>query len=56
MGEDWTKSGIKTAGFYSRWVLWSDRTNAKIKKNISRVSGIPEKNITINFKRYNVVK
>ena len=20
--EDWNKSGIKTPGFYSRWVLW----------------------------------
>ena len=20
--EDWDKSGVKTAGFYSRWVLW----------------------------------
>ena len=54
MGEDWTKSGIKTAGFYSRWVLWSDRTNAKIKQNISRVSGIPAKDISINFTRYNI--
>tara|TARA_R100000149_G_C5875809_1_gene139615 strand:- start:301 stop:636 length:336 start_codon:yes stop_codon:yes gene_type:complete len=52
MGEDWTKSGIKTAGFYSRWVLWSDRTNAKIKKNISKVTGIPTKDISINFDRY----
>jgi len=56
MGEDWTKTGIKTAGFYSRWVLWSDRTNAKIKQNISRVSGIPAKDISINFTRYKVKK
>lgn len=21
--EDWTKSGIETAGFWSRWILWS---------------------------------
>ena len=24
--EDWTKSGIKTAGFFSRWVLWNKPT------------------------------
>ena len=23
MGETWGKSGIKTAGFWSRWLLWS---------------------------------
>ena len=21
--ENWTKSGIKTAGFWSRWILWN---------------------------------
>jgi hypothetical protein len=21
--EDWTKSGMKTSGFYSRWLLWN---------------------------------
>ena len=24
--ENWTKSGIDTAGFYSRWVLWNKPT------------------------------
>ena len=24
--EDWTKSGIDTAGYYSRWVLWNKKT------------------------------
>ena len=24
--EDWTKSGITTAGFWSRWILWNKRT------------------------------
>ena len=24
--EDWKKSGIDTAGFYSRWVLWNKKT------------------------------
>lgn len=24
--EDWTKSGINTAGFWSRWILWNKPT------------------------------
>ena len=24
--EDWTKSGIDTAGFWSRWLLWNKTT------------------------------
>mgnify|MGYP006271572999 CR=1 FL=1 len=23
MGEDWTKKGIYSPGFYSRWILWN---------------------------------
>jgi len=26
MNEDWTKSGIKTAGFYAKQVLWNKKT------------------------------
>lgn len=52
--EDWTKSGLMTAGFLSRWVLWSERTNAKIKKLISNISGIPVRNIKINLSRIKV--
>ena len=26
MGETWTKDGIKTPGFYARWVLWNKQT------------------------------
>ena len=26
--EDWTKEGIKTAVFYSRWILWNKPTLA----------------------------
>lgn len=30
--ENWTKTGIKTAGFWSRWLLWNKKTlNASIK-------------------------
>jgi len=34
--EDWTKSGIMTAGFWLRWLLWSDPSLDKAKKNISK--------------------
>ena len=27
--ENWKKSGIKTAGFWSRWLLWNETTIAK---------------------------
>ena len=31
--ENWAKSGIKTAGFWSRWLLWGEPTlNKSIKK------------------------
>ena len=31
--ENWTKSGINSAGFFSRWLLWSERSlNLAIKK------------------------
>ena len=26
MGETWTKDGIKTPGFYARWILWNKPT------------------------------
>ena len=30
--ENWTKSGIKTAGFWSRWLLWGEPSiSARIK-------------------------
>ena len=32
--ENWTKSGIKTAGFWSRWFLWNKPT---IQKNIKDI-------------------
>lgn len=34
--EDWTKSGIKTAGFWSRWLLWSEPSLQKAKQLISK--------------------
>lgn len=32
--EDWTKSGIQTAGFWSRWLLWNKPT---LKQSISDI-------------------
>lgn len=32
--ENWKKSGIKTAGFWSRWLLWNKPTITESKRNI----------------------
>ena len=34
--EDWTKNGIYTAGFWSRWLLWNKPTIAESIKDIER--------------------
>jgi hypothetical protein len=34
--QDWTKSGIKTAGFWARWLLWNKPTIQESKKDISQ--------------------
>jgi len=34
MGEDWTQSGIHSAGFWSRWLLWEKRTLRGAAKHI----------------------
>lgn len=47
--ENWNKSGIKTAGFWSRWLLWNKTTITASKRSISNrfgvkfVSGWPKK-------------
>lgn len=33
--ENWKKSGIKTAGFWSRWLLWNKPTITGSKRDIS---------------------
>ena len=38
-GENWTSSGARTAGFYSRWALWESRSKAEIKKVIKEKTG-----------------
>ncbi len=45
--EDW--SDRFSAGFLSRFVLWSERSNEKIKKVLQDKTGI--KNISVNFNR-----
>ena len=36
MGETWSKSGVQTAGFWSRWLLWSKPSLDKAKKYIQK--------------------
>jgi hypothetical protein len=38
--EDWTKSGIHTAGFWSRWLLWGEPTLPASIKAIERKFGV----------------
>jgi len=34
--ENWTKKGINTAGFWSRWLLWSEPSLSEAKKRIEK--------------------
>lgn len=38
--EDWTKSGIGTAGFWSRWLLWGEPTLSKSIEKIEDKFGL----------------
>jgi|TARA_B100002019_G_C21273789_1_gene603937 hypothetical protein len=40
MGETWSKNGIKTAGFWSRWLLWSKPSMKEAKTLMSKKFGI----------------
>jgi len=50
-GENWKKSGITTAGFWSRWLLWNKPSLGASKKDIAHrfnvvfKSGDPKKSI-----------
>lgn len=39
--ENWTRQGFRTAGFWSRWLLWSSPSLKKAAQNISQFLGIP---------------
>lgn len=55
-GENWGKSGIKTAGFWSKWLLWNKPTIGGSKKaiaskfNVTFKSGWPKKGIVSKTK------
>jgi len=38
--ENWGKSGIKTAGFWSKWLLWNKPSLLASKRDISRRFGV----------------
>ena len=38
--ENWNKSGVATAGFWSRWLLWSEPSLSRAKQLISKKFGI----------------
>ncbi len=40
MGENWTKNGIRTAGFWSRWLLWSRPSMSEAKRLLSSRFGL----------------
>lgn len=37
--ENWTKSGVATAGFWSRWILWSEPNLRAAIRKTQRVLG-----------------
>ena len=39
-GQTWTKSGIKTAGFWSRWLLWSKPSMDEAKQLMTSRFGV----------------
>lgn len=39
--EDWLKSGLFTAGFWSRWVLWNLPTITQSVKNVQQKFNLP---------------
>jgi hypothetical protein len=56
-GETWGKSGIKTAGFWSKWLLWNkpsiggSKRDIASKFNVTFKSGWPKKGRTLKSKR-----
>ena len=52
--EDWTSSGKFSAGFLSRWVLWSGNTKQDIIETLSKILKIDKKNIKIKLTKISV--
>jgi hypothetical protein len=40
MRENWTKTGIRTAGFWSRWLLWSKPSLKEAKMLLAKRFGV----------------
>lgn len=40
MGENWSKKGIRTAGFWSRWLLWSKPSMPEAKRFLTLRFGL----------------
>lgn len=40
MGEEWSKKGLYTAGFWSRWLLWSKPSMSQAKQLMSKRFGL----------------
>ena len=38
--ENWTKSGVNTAGFWSRWLLWGEPSLSSSKSKITSKFGV----------------
>ena len=54
MSEKWGKEGVRSAGFYSRWVLWESRSLAGIKKAVQEHSGVSS--VSVKIKKLKEVK
>jgi hypothetical protein len=39
--EDWTKSGLFSAGFWSRWILWNEPTIQDSVKDVQKRFNLP---------------
>lgn len=39
--ENWSRQGVDTAGFWSRWFLWSSPSLKKAAQYSSRAAGVP---------------
>jgi len=39
--ENWSRQGVETPGFWSRWLLWSSPSLSRAAQHTSRVAGMP---------------